>query len=408
MSTQHTGHRLQIVLALLILAAGAVVAVITARRPAANPVGAPSIDYADQASWLCRPGRADSCAADLSATAIAADGATTRLPSPPAGTPPIDCFYVYPTVSRDRHENAPLALTPAEADVARMQAARFRTACRVFAPLYRQLTLATLIANGLRSRIGQRDIGDRELAYADVRDAWRYYLQNDNAGRGVVLIGHSQGARVLKRLLQEEIEFKDTQRLLVSAMLLGNGVIVPRGRSAGGDFQQLPLCESATQFGCVVAYSAFRAGAPPDEADYPAKSGQPGHYGINPGSEYELACTNPAALGGGAAPLDAFFPASLATPETPWAIPPVPISTPFVTLPGLLTGACVHDAHRSYLAISMHDAAGDRRRGDINGDVRVHGHVLRGWGLHVIDMNLALGDLVRLAASQGAAYLKAQ
>ena len=38
--------------------------------------------------------------------------------------------------------------------------------------------------------------------YADVLDAWREYLARDNRGRGVVLLGHSQGTRMLRQLLR--------------------------------------------------------------------------------------------------------------------------------------------------------------------------------------------------------------
>ncbi len=80
------------------------------------------------------------------------------------------------------------------------------------------------------------------------------------------------------------------------------------------------------------------------------------------------------------------------------------ITTPFVTLPGLISGTCVHDGNGTYLAISFNGHPGDRRRGDIKGDVVVFGHVLPQWGLHVVDVNLVQGDLVRLVALQARAY----
>jgi len=132
----------------LILAAGGLVLVIAALAggfyertvAASNPPEAPA-DYGDAGNWVCRPGRADDCAADLGGTAIAADGATSVVPALPAGDPKIDCFYVYPTVSRARTENAPLALSDEVAEVARVQFARFRGVCRTYAPIYRQTTL---------------------------------------------------------------------------------------------------------------------------------------------------------------------------------------------------------------------------------------------------------------------------
>ncbi len=382
-------RRFALLLGLLVLAGAAAMLL----RRGAHQSGAPqaAADYSNAATWLCRPGRADSCAADLASTAISADGTTIVQTAPPPADPAIDCFYVYPTVSHDPADNAKLAATPEVAEVARVQFARFRGACRTYAPLYRQTTLAALKA----SAMGYGNGGDAELAYTDVRDAWRSYLAQDNHGRGVVLFGHSQGSHRLKRLIQEEIEGKPAQALLVSALLIGNEVVVPENRDTGGDFRQIPLCRAPAQTGCVVAYSSFRASAPP-----PPDS----RYGHDPGHGMQVACTNPAALGGGAAVLNGYFPARFGGAPSDWADPPVDITTPFVTLPGLISGTCVHDGNGTYLAISFNGHPGDRRRGDIRGDVVVFGHVLRQWGLHVVDVNLTQGDLVRLVVEQGESY----
>jgi hypothetical protein len=368
-------------------------------RPRANPPGA-AVDYRDQRAWLCRPGRDDACTTDLTATSIAADGAATPVSAPNPGDPPIDCFYVYPTVSRDPHENAPLALTAAEDEVARMQFARFRSVCKTYAPLYRQMTLKTIAARV----IGFTGAGDTNLAFGDVRAAFGDYLAHDNHGRGVVLIGHSQGSRMLKLLLQKEFDGTPAQALLVMAVLAGNGVVVPEGAAAGGDFKHIPLCGAAGQFGCVIAYSTFRADSPPP---LDAPSGAIGHYGIDPGAGMRLACTNPAALAGGRAVLDAILPERLEHAGDPWADPPVAVQTPFVMLPGLIHGECVHAGGRSYLAISFNAHAGDRRRNDINGDVKILGRVQQGWGLHLLDVSLPQGDLVRSIQAASTAYRRA-
>ncbi len=60
--------------------------------------------------------------------------------------------------------------------------------------------------------------------------AWRDYLAHDNHGRGVVLIGHSQGAYVLKHLVKTVIDRSPAERrLLVSAILLGGQVLDANG-----------------------------------------------------------------------------------------------------------------------------------------------------------------------------------
>jgi len=98
-----------------------------------------------------------------------------------------------------------------------------------------------------------------------VLDSWNHYLQHDNNGRGVVLIGHSQGSGVLTQLIKNEIDGKPVQQQFISALLLGTSLAVPKGKDVGGAFQHIPLCHSATHTGCVIAYASFRSTIPPPD-----------------------------------------------------------------------------------------------------------------------------------------------
>src|SRR5205814_1029954 len=115
-----------------------------------------------------------------------------------ARRPRIDCFYVYPTVSGQQAVNASLHIDPEERAVAINQVSRFSQDCRVFAPMYRQLTITGIVSNPTPVQ--------RALAYNDVRSAWHQYLAHYNHGRGVVLIGHSQGSFVLDQLVKDELD----------------------------------------------------------------------------------------------------------------------------------------------------------------------------------------------------------
>ena len=358
------------------------------------PVAAPKPDYADKATWLCLPGRADACSADQSATIVAANGSQTVEAFKPAADPKFDCFYVYPTVSLDPTPNSDMNAGLEERTVATFQAARFAKYCRVFAPLYRQVTITALQA----LLAGKAVNADRALAYADVKAAWAQYLARDNKGRGVVLIGHSQGSFVLKQLIAEEIDGKPAQKLLVSAMLIGANVGVPSGKDVGGDFKAVPLCRAAGQSGCVVSYVTFRETAPP-----PANS----RFGVVPKAGWQAACTNPAALGGGKAVTDNYLPSKSgfgAAPMGPWTSDGAPVTTPFVKVPGLLSASCKQDGKFSYLALAVNADPADPRTDTITGDVVVFGKVLPDWGLHLIDMPVAMGDLVELANTQAMAW----
>jgi pimeloyl-ACP methyl ester carboxylesterase len=367
-----------------------------AAAAAPAPAAAPN-DYANPAAWLCRPGRTDACTVNLDATVIAADGTMTidRFHADPNA--PIDCFYVYPTVSRDPGANSTMAIEPEETNVVVQQFARFGAKCRLYAPMYRQFTLTALTA----MMTGHPTAGvDRTLGYNDVVDAWNEYLAHDNHGRGVVLIGHSQGSGVLTQLIAKEIDGKPVQKQILSAILMGTSLQVPPGKDVGGSFKTVPLCHSPTQLGCAIAFADFRADSPP-----PANS----RFGKGrPAEGTVAACVNPAALGGGSGELKAFMPAraaAMASAPASWTDPPSTIDTPFVELPGLLSGECVADEHGTYLAITVHPTPGGKRVNDIPGDLVIGGVVQKDWGLHLIDANLHMGKLVEIVGDESGAYL---
>jgi Protein of unknown function (DUF3089) len=363
----------------------------------AGAAAAPA-DYGNPDNWLCRPGRQDACTVSQDATVVAVDGKLTRETFHPAKNPPIDCFYVYPTVSGEPGGNSDLNITNAEKSVVNAQFARFAAKCRLFAPMYRQVTLTAL-----RAMIAGKPIPvDRDLGYNDVLSAWNTYLAHDNNGRGVVLVGHSQGSGVLTRLIKEEIDGKPVEAKIISAILMGTSLPVPKGADVGGAFKHVAVCRSNSQIGCVIAFADFRANVPP-----PANS----RFGKAP-EGMQAVCANPAALGGGSGMLDAYLAAwRISTgadgPREPyvWTQPPKPIETSFVKVPGLLSAECVVNEHGSYLAVTLHPTPGSARVNDISGDVVVNGQVLEDWGLHLIDANLTMGNLVAIVGDETKTYL---
>ena len=336
-------------------------------------------DYADPANWLCRPGRADVCAEPLTSTVVSpTDGARSQKTYAPDPAAPIDCFYVYPTVSQQPTGNADMTAGPEERAVAAQQFARFAGKCRPYAPLYRQSTVTALRGDAK---------ADSGLAYNDVLAAWRSYLARDNQGRGVVLIGHSQGSYHLGRLIAEEIDGQPAQRLLVSAILAGGNIQAARGRDLGGSFRHVPLCHSADQTGCVIAYSTYPVGSPP---------GPEARFGGALRPELSGVCVDPAALLGHAI-MDSELPTRGEVAKL--------LGTPFVENPGLVSGSCQAANDHVYLAIAVKpEGVGAATLGRALNDLDARAP---GWGLHALDLNLALGDLVEIVGRQGAAWTAA-
>ena len=347
--------------------------------------------YSDPAHWTCRPDMTDTCDDDTSVTMINADGTTeveTFTPDPDA---PVDCFYAYPTASEDVTLNSDL-IAGREKEVAFQQAARLSTSCRMFAPTYRSVTLAGLFNPAMP--------GDRTQAwltpFEDIKDAWNHYLANDNQGRGVILLAHSQGTGQLVRLLKEVIDPSEEQRsILISAIMLGGAVAVPEGEDIGAAMQNIPLCRANDQTGCIMTYASFRDTAPPPANAY---FGKPGGMG-QPSPEGEMAgCTNPAALSGGTGVLkSAFVTADWAFTDPALA---ASITTPFMGFPDLLEAECVYANGFSYLEVHTNADPTDTRADSFKGDLSPE------WGTHAVDWEVASLTILDVVKEEIATWKK--
>ncbi len=323
--------------------------------------------------WLCKPGMSDDpCTQSLLTTVATPTGAISiRTPRATTSTR-FACFYVYGTVSQESSVNANLAIQSAEIDSAIAQGSPFSPVCQVYAPIYRQVTLADLVAHP------DLDFGPAETvtAYDSIKAGFEDFLDHELDGRPFVVIGDSQGAAMLNLLLERLVDDVPALRArLVTAIILGGNVEVPRGQLVGGTFKHIPACSRPGQTGCVIAFSSFPQVPPPDSL-----FGRPGQ-GVSLQSNQtakaglQVVCVNPAALSGGTAPLDAAFPTR------------GKLATPWVALPGLYTATCEQADGASWLNVTKTPGS------------TVSGPVLTeeggtDYGYHVWDMFLAQDNLV--------------
>ena len=331
--------------------------------------------------WLCKPGlKANPCMPSLSTTVFSPTGQVLRTEHPRrVRRPKFDCFYVYPTVSDQPTLQANRRIDPELRSIALYQAARYSQDCRVYAPVYRQLTTSGILSPDTSPQM-------RSRAYGDVREAWHTYLRRFNRGRGVVLISHSQGTFVLRELVRREIDRRPAvRRRLISALLLGGNVM-------SGEFRNVPACRAERQLGCVIAFSAYGGPVPKDSL-----FGQPqdGHEAI---------CTNPAALGGGSARIDPVFPGVPFAPGTTIGAltiatgAPMPsVRTAWRSFPGSYSARCSKADGASVLQISPRGGA-----------TPLNPVPAPNWGLHVTDANIALGNLSELVRRQARSYLRSR
>lgn len=365
------------------------VAASTAQAAATAAPSASLVPGADGAGivWLCMPGKPNNpCEATLTTTVIDASGKRTVETMTPAADPPIDCFYLYPTTSLETTINADLSISPELVTIATWQAAPFSKVCKAYAPVYPQLTIAALTG-------GEVNTAAMMTAYSGALAAFDDYMANYNKGRGIVFIGHSQGAMLLISLLEDRVDtVPAVRKLLVSALLLGGSATTAPGKTTGGDFTDIPTCASSTQTGCVVGYSSFDA-TPPEDAMFGITATATGMLRRpNPGEQ--LMCVNPAALGGMGTmkPLIAASDMPRLTAQPPKPLP----TTTFVTYPNAYSAECKTNSDGAWLQIS--------RIGPAAAAPTLVGTEGPTWGLHDFDVSLPLGNLLDLVGAESTAY----
>jgi hypothetical protein len=314
------------------------------------------------AHWVCRPGAETVCTTGLDAEVQNADGSTTAQPFTAAAEPAIDCFYVYPTVSQEKTQYADLTDSPEIQAETRAQVGRLSSRCRVFAPIYRQET-----SYGLNLAASGAAVTQSDVPTLDVQAAWNYYMENDNKGRGVVIIGHSQGTILLQNLIAQSIDGTATQALLVSAFLAGDpSLAVPPGGVVGGTFAHIPTCTSASQTGCVYVWASYLAG----------DNSAPPIFGGARSDGLVSACVSPAAPAGGPAMLKYYH----ANGNPPW-----------VEALDQLSGVCRLDSTGANIFVVSVEA-GQFADADTAGLKAVE--VAPGWGVHPQDIALVQGNML--------------
>lgn len=365
-------------------------ALLAAAQPAPAPSRPAAVDYGKAASWLCLPGRADICARPLPTTALNPNGYGSTGLSGIAKSPPVDCFYVYPTVSSDAGMNSDLAAKE-EIPATQAQLVRFASVCRPFAPLYRQMTVRSITATATGADIRP----SFAIAYGDVVAAFRNFLARGR-GRPFILVGHSQGSWMLQELIAREIEGRPVARRMRLAIIPGFNVLVPQGKLVGGTFKSTPLCSRPGESGCVITYVSYREKNVPPEGAL---------FGFAPTAGMTVGCVNPARPGSrGWHALDSYWNARSTQP-----VPGGPISwsadgappTPFLRTEGLVSARCVNDGQRGYLSVRTNADPRDKRTDRVGGEVGAAGFFIPGWGMHLADFPAPLGDLVRAAGAAG-------
>lgn len=211
---------------------------VTAPTPAPN--------YANPDFWAALPDKKD-----------LSDALPKGLAEQPNSNLQADVFFVHPTTyTKKKKDDMPWNANLADQKLnqrtdestIKFQASIFNGVGKLYAPRYRQ---AHIMAYFTRDQELAKDVF--EIAYADVKAAFEYYLAHYNQGRPIIIASHSQGTTHCKRLLKEFFDGKPLQKQLVAAYLVG----IPVEK---GYFENIPACESANATQCICSWRTYLTG----------------------------------------------------------------------------------------------------------------------------------------------------
>jgi Protein of unknown function (DUF3089) len=302
-----------------------------------------------------------------------------------------------PTTSLAKTANTGLAVTKLEAFIGDEQASPLSQVCDVWAPVYRSQTFSS-VEKGLAGDEAEMR-STFTVAYDSVLPAWRWFLAHSD-GKPIVLVGDSQGSAILIHLISTRLDHEPSvlRRLLV-AILVGGNLQVPSGRTVGATFTKVPLCTSSTQTGCAIAFSSYPSQPPRDSVFGRPGQGTSLQSGQTAKAGQQIACVNPAALGGGTGHLDPYLLTALQNGLKEH------VSTPWVTYPDLYSATCEQKDGAAWLQVTSL-AGSSNTRPVVNNDVVGHfgGGTGPAWGYHAYEYGLSLGDLLQDVTREEAAW----
>ena len=375
--------------AVAVLIAAATVLLIGTLAPA---------DASAATKWLCKPGvKPDPCKGSLKTTVFDSAGNSEVRTAKNAHRPKYDCFYVYPTVSEQPTPNANKHIDPQQTSIAQYQAARYSEDCKVYAPVYRQATLAGI------SDPESVDPNSFAIAYKDVLAAWKNYLRRLQQGPRRGPDRPLPGCRHAQPAAQQR-----DREAQVAAQAAGLGDPArrqrddPQGQGPRRHVQEdppLPL-RQADRLRDRVLDLQRRPHRPTRSSAAPtARSRRCRPARTRPTTRSPARTRPPSAAA--LRPLETIarsepFPGTLGIGITIMYGGPAPSAdTPWITPQDHYTARCDYTDGASSLMLSS-----------VDGAKVLTPSPTPGWGLHLLDANVALGNLIDIVHSQGKRYLK--
>ncbi len=172
----------------------------------------------------------------------------------------VDVFFLHPTIYTEnkRFDKINVAIDDAynnkKTDYSSIlyQASAFNQHARIFAPRFRE---AHISVYSMQDKTIAKQALD--FAYEDVKNAFEFYLQNNNNGRPIIIASHSQGSTHALRLLKDFFENTPLSKQLVAAYVVG--MPIPKNY-----FSVLEVCKTPLQTNCFCGWRTYKNGFVPE------------------------------------------------------------------------------------------------------------------------------------------------
>ena len=228
----------------------------SSRLQAAAQPPAPAPDYSKPDSWLCLPGRTDICSTPLRRPRSTPTAMARPAVSPVAKDPSVDCFYVYPTVCRDRGMNSDLI--PDDGEERARSHSQFARFCRRLPDLRADLSPDDRRRGHRRRRRRRRIKAAVASPIATSAPPGRNISPSITRGGPSCWSATARARWMLQQLIANEIEGKPDAGQMKLAIIPGFNLLVPQGKLVGGTFKSTPVCSKPGQTGCVMTWVSFR------------------------------------------------------------------------------------------------------------------------------------------------------
>lgn len=215
--------------------------------------------YQDPAMWFSRPGKGVN---DPARWQPAFSEERSMLPTPAEpqeDTPRFAVFFIHPTSFLENDAwNAPLDHEESQNRarlMVRGMASAFNQASEIWVPRYRQATYGTFLTDAPEAGRAL------DAAYADIEQAFDFFVDSVPEDMPIVIAGHSQGGYHVVRLLTAKLKGTPLMERVAVAYPIGMPISIQTDLPALG----LPACADGQQAGCVASWASFAEPADPGQ-----------------------------------------------------------------------------------------------------------------------------------------------